>query len=51
MRRVLCLVGIHHYEHHVNREVAGRSGGYEVCSNCSREKGSRGMIVRKSQND
>ena len=38
MRRVLCLVGIHRWEHHVNREVAGRGGGYDLCSHCGREK-------------
>lgn len=38
MRGVLCLVGIHHWEHHLNREVAGKGGGYDLCSRCGREK-------------
>ncbi len=24
MRHVLCLVGAHHWEHHVNREMGGK---------------------------
>lgn len=38
MRRVMCLVGIHHWEHHVNREMGGPNAGYDLCSHCGREK-------------
>ena len=38
MRRVMCLVGIHHWEHHVNREMGGKNAGYDLCSHCGREK-------------
>lgn len=38
MRRVLCLVGFHHWEHHINREKSGPGGGYDLCSHCGREK-------------
>lgn len=38
MARLLCLVGIHHWAHHVNREVSGAGGGYDLCSRCGREK-------------
>ena len=38
MHRVLCLLRVHHWEHHVNREVSGRSGAYDLCSRCGREK-------------
>ena len=38
MRRVLCLVGFHQWEHHVNREKSGHGGGYDLCSHCGRKK-------------
>lgn len=38
MRDVRCLVGIHQWVHHVNREKSGKGGGYDLCSRCSREK-------------
>jgi hypothetical protein len=38
MRHVLCLVGVHHWEHHVNREMGGKGAGYELCARCGREK-------------
>ena len=38
MRRVLCLVGIHHWEHHVNREMGGKGAWFDLCSQCGREK-------------
>ena len=38
MRRVLCLVGIPHWEHHVNREMGGKGAGFDLCSHCGREK-------------
>ena len=38
MHRVLCLVGIHHWEHHVNREMGGKGAGFDLCSRCGREK-------------
>lgn len=38
MRHVLCLVGHHHWEHHINRETSGAGGGYDLCSRCGREK-------------
>ena len=34
----MCLVGIHHWEHHVNREMGGPNAGYDLCSHCGREK-------------
>jgi hypothetical protein len=38
MRHVLCLVGAHHWEHHVNREMGGKGGTYDLCTRCGREK-------------
>jgi hypothetical protein len=38
VRRVLCLVGIHHWQHHVNREMGGAGSGYDLCSHCGRER-------------
>ena len=38
MRRVMCLVGIHRWEHHVNREMGGKNAGYDLCAHCGREK-------------
>ena len=39
MRRVLCFVGFHHWEHHVNPENrGGQSGRYDLCSHCGQEK-------------
>ena len=38
MRRVMCLVGIHRWEHHLNRELGGKNAGYDLCSHCGREK-------------
>ena len=40
MGRILCLVGIHHWEHHVNHEMGGRAAGYDVCTRCHKEKSS-----------
>ena len=37
-RRVMCLVGIHHWEHHVNRDLGGPRGGYDLSGHCGREK-------------
>lgn len=38
MRRVLCFVGFHHWEHHVNREKGGPDNGWDICSRCGHEK-------------
>lgn len=38
MGRLLCLVGIHRWQHHVNRQIGGTGGGYDLCSRCGREK-------------
>ena len=38
MRRLLCRLGIHHWEHHVNRGVSGPDAGFDLCSHCGREK-------------
>jgi len=38
MRRVLCFIGIHHWEHHVNREKEGPDNGWDICSRCGHEK-------------
>ena len=38
MRRVLCFVGFHHWEHHINREKGGPGNGWDLCSHCGREK-------------
>lgn len=40
MRRLLCLVGIHRWEHHVNREASGPDSGYDLCARCGRETNS-----------
>jgi hypothetical protein len=33
-----CLVGLHHWKHHVNHEMGGSGGGYDLCTRCRREK-------------
>jgi len=38
MHRFLCLMGIHHWEHHVNREKEGPDNGWDLCSRCGHEK-------------
>ena len=38
MRRVLCFVGIHHWEHHVNPEKDGPDNGWDLCSRCGHGK-------------
>ncbi len=38
MHRVLCFVGIHKWEHHVNREMGGSNARYDQCSHCRRER-------------
>ena len=38
MRRVLCFVGFHDWEHHVNREKEGPDPGWDICSRCGRER-------------
>ncbi|WP_377639802.1 hypothetical protein [Oryzobacter terrae] len=38
MTRLSCLVGVHRWERHVNREVPGRGGGYDLRSRCGRER-------------
>ena len=38
MCRVFCLVGIHHWEHHDNHEMGGKGAGFDLCSQCGREK-------------
>lgn len=38
VRNVLCRVGAHRWEHHVNNEMGGKNSGYDLCSRCGREK-------------
>ena len=38
MGRLLCLVGLHRWQHHNNRQIGGAGGGYDLCSRCGREK-------------
>jgi hypothetical protein len=38
MRHVLCLVGHHRWERHINPGTSGPGGGYDLCSRCGREK-------------
>ena len=38
MRNVLCLVGRHSWQHHVNHEMGGRAAGYDLCRRCGRER-------------
>jgi hypothetical protein len=38
MRHVLCLVGVHHWERHVNREMGGKGATYELCGRCGRKR-------------
>ena len=39
MHRVLCFVGFHHWEHHVNPEKKdGRDNGWDICSRCGKGK-------------
>ena len=40
MRRLMCLIGRHRWEHHINREASGPGGGYDLCARCGREKNS-----------
>ena len=36
MHRVLCFVGIHDWEHHVNHQMGGPSARYDLCSTAVR---------------
>lgn len=38
MRRGLCLVGRHRWEHHRNPEVGGAGASFDTCSRCGKEK-------------
>lgn len=38
MTKLLCLVGVHRWEHHVNREFSGRGGTFDLCARCGRER-------------
>ena len=38
MRRLMCLIGRHRWEHHINREASGPGGGYDLCARCGRER-------------
>ncbi len=38
MGKILCLVGLHSWQHGHNPEVGGPGGDYEVCSRCGKEK-------------
>ena len=49
MRHVLCLVGVHHWEHHVNREMGGKGAGYELCARCGRERSHTRAPTRRSR--
>ena len=40
MGRVLCLVGIHHWRHHVNHEVGGPAPATTCARGCHQEKSS-----------
>lgn len=40
MRRLMCLIGIHRWQHHINREASGKDGVYDLCARCGREKNS-----------
>lgn len=34
MGLLLCLGGIHRCRHHLNRQIGGPGGGYDICSCC-----------------
>jgi len=38
MGKILCLVGLHSWQHGHNPEVGGPGGDFEVCSRCGKEK-------------
>lgn len=38
MTKVLCLLGRHKWQHHVNREIGGANAGFDLCARCGREK-------------
>jgi hypothetical protein len=38
MKNVMCLLGRHSWQHHVNHEMGGPSAGYDLCRRCGREK-------------
>lgn len=40
MKNVLCLVGRHSWQHHVNHEMGGRAAGFDLCSRCGKERAS-----------
>jgi len=38
MHRVMCFVGFHHWEHHVNHQMGGPNARYDLCSHCGQER-------------
>ena len=38
MPNLLCLLGRHRWVHHVNPEVGGPGGTYDLCSRCHKER-------------
>lgn len=38
MKNMLCLLGRHDWQHHVNPEMGGPNAGYDLCARCGTEK-------------
>ncbi len=38
MKRVLCFLGRHDWQRHVNHEASGPDANYDLCSRCGKEK-------------
>lgn len=38
MINVLCLLGRHKWQHHVNKEMGGPNAGFDLCARCGKEK-------------
>ena len=49
MKRILCLLGRHEWQHHVNHEVGGPDASFELCSRCGNEKDKHGPPTQYSR--
>ena len=38
MKNILCLVGRHDWQHHVDKEMGGPNARYDLCSRCGTER-------------
>jgi hypothetical protein len=49
MKNVMCLLGRHSWQHHVNPEMGGPGAGYDLCRRCGHEKKAYGPPTHASR--